>query len=74
MAQEEPVNHGLLAVTGHNFALMAHSSSSGSDSEVSNESDESTCSFKSCADTLEELKARVDNLTKEVEFLRIERL
>ena len=76
MAQEEPVNHGLLAVTGHNFALMAHSSSSssGSDSEVSNESDESTCSFKSCADTVEELKTRIDNLTKEVEFLRVENI
>ena len=64
LAQEEP-NHGLLAVTttGHNFALMAYaSSSSGSDSEVSNESNESSCSFKSCVDTIEELKARNGSL------------
>ena len=56
LAEEEP-NYSLVVAVQpkvHNFALMAYgsSSSSGSDSEVSNDSELSVCSFKSCADTL----------------------
>ena len=59
----------------HNFALMAYASSSfGFDSEVSNDSDLSVCSFKSCADTVEELKSRNESLRKEVEHLKLDNL
>lgn len=47
MADEEP-NFSLVAAAQpkvQNFALMAYGSSSGSDSEVSNDSDLSVCSF-----------------------------
>jgi predicted RNase H-like nuclease (RuvC/YqgF family) len=77
MANEEP-NYALLAEEKpkvHNFALMAYaSSSSGSDSKVSNEFDESVCSFKSCLDTVEELKARNESLRQEVESLKLDNL
>lgn len=76
MAEEEP-NLSLVAAVQpkvHNFALMAYGSSSGSDSEVSNDSESSGCSFKSCADTLEELKARNDSLNREVERLKLDNL
>ena len=77
MAEEEP-NHALVAevkTEGHNFALMAYaSSSSGSDSEVSNESNTSTCSFQSCVDTMEELKSRCDSLREEIDSLKLDNL
>ena len=78
MAEEDEPNHALVATVKtkeHNFALMAYSSSSsGSDSEVSNESDNSTCSFKSCSDTIEILKARNETLNMEVESLKLDNL
>ena len=77
MAEEEP-HQGFIAevkTPKKNFALMAYaSSSSGSDSEVSNESNDSTCSFKSCSDTIDELKSRNESLRQEVESLKLDNL
>lgn len=77
MAEEEP-NYALVAEVKpnvHNFALMAYtSSSSGFDSKVSNDSDMSVCSFKSCADTVKELKSRNESLRQEVENLKLDNL
>jgi hypothetical protein len=76
LADEEP-NFSLVAAAQpkvHNFALMAYGSSSGSDSEVSNDSDLSMCSFKSCADTVEELKSRNESLIREIEHLKLDNL
>ena len=76
MAEEEP-NYSLVATVQpkvHNFALMAYGSSSGSDSEVSNDSDLSVCSFKSWADNIEELKSRNESLIREIEHLKLDNL
>ncbi|PWA83924.1 ribonuclease H-like domain-containing protein [Artemisia annua] len=77
LAAEEPNQAFIVEVKtkGHNFALMAYaSSSSGSDSKVSNESNDSTCSFQSCVGTIEELKARNESLRQEVESLKLDNL
>lgn len=60
------------AEEGPNFAFMAYaSSSSSSDSEVSNDS---SCLYQSCVDTLEELKSRNESLRDEVEKLKLDNL
>ena len=50
---------------------MAYSSSSSSDSEVSNDSG---CSYKSCLDTIEELKSRNEKLIEDVKMLKLDNL
>ena len=77
MAEEE-TNYALLAKDkpkGPNFTLMAYaSSSSGSDFEVPNEFDKFLCYFKSCLDTVEELKTGNESLRQEVESLKLDNL